>query len=102
MNFDGFVLRAKAPPNITQAVGSYKFDPKNSVLIWEIPLVNNSNRKGTIEFEISQWESGKHDPFPIYVTFSSDQSICHLEVRNLIEISVKYHIPCNSFVSFNG
>jgi hypothetical protein len=77
---------AKAPPNVTQAVGSYKFDPKSSILTWEIPLVNSTNRKGTIEFELSQWESGKSDAsslFPIVVTFSSDRTLCNLEAQEV-------------------
>mgnify|MGYP001040070112 FL=1 len=68
---------------MAHAEGTYHFDSKNSVLEWEIPLINNANRKGNLEFELVPWESSKNDTsslFPITVTFNCDKTLCNMDV----------------------
>jgi hypothetical protein len=78
---------AKSPPAVSQAEGTYHFDSKNSVLEWEIPLINNSNKKGNLEFEIVPWESSKNDTtslFPITVTFNCDKTLCNMDIAEVV------------------
>ncbi len=78
-----YCISAKSPPSVSQAEGTYHFDSKNSVLEWEIPLINNSNKKGNLEFEIVPWESSKNDTtslFPITVSFNCDKTLCNMDV----------------------
>lgn len=44
------VVGTREPPHVTEIEGDYKFDARTGALTWEIDLVDESNRNGSMEF----------------------------------------------------
>lgn len=75
---------AKSQPNISACNGETNFDTKDSILNWSIPLIDNSNTSGNLDFELEQWR--EHDipnVFPIQVKFTATTSICDIAVNKV-------------------
>lgn len=68
-------------PNILTADGSYKHNPSNGELLWEIDLIDQSNTSGSLEFNISQKDADAF--FPIVVSFSSQQLFCNVNITSV-------------------
>lgn len=60
--------------------GEYHYDHKHSVLEWQLPVIDLSNKSGSMEFSIA---GSPGDFFPVSVTFSSPKSYCNLKVQCL-------------------
>lgn len=70
---------AKGQPNVTGCDGDANYDAKNSVLEWSIPLIDNSNTAGNLDFELDQWRNNDTTHlFPINVNFTSTSSLCDI------------------------
>ncbi len=74
-------LGTSATPQFLSVDGSHKHNASSQELIWEIPLVDESNSSGTMEFTIAQKSADAF--FPIQVEFSSSQLFCELEVGSV-------------------
>lgn len=55
-------------PNISEADGDYKHDSRKNILEWTLPVVDRTNKTGSMEFSIPGCAD---DFFPISVTFHS-------------------------------
>lgn len=60
--------------------GEYDYDSKKHVLNWLLPLVDSSNKNGSMEFTVPAIPS---DFFPVNVSFYSNKSYCNIEVSQL-------------------
>jgi len=70
---------AKGQPNITACNGETRYDVKNSILEWAIPLIDSSNLNGNLDFELDQWRNNDTSHlFPINVKFTSTNSLCDI------------------------
>jgi len=80
------------PPQVNQVDGDFRWDSRRSVLFWEIELVDDANRNGSMEFVVPA-----ADPdifFPIDVSFASKSTLCDIVVDQIFNVSdgtpVKY------------
>lgn len=63
--------------------GETSYDSKSSSFVWEIPLVDRSNRSGSIEF-VMNFASPAASYFPIEVTFDAKSTLCNISVDAVI------------------
>jgi len=69
------------PPTITDGDGA-SYNKRDSVLTWVIPIIDNSNSSGSIEFT-----AGVDSPdafFPIDVMFHSQRTFCEVDVPQVL------------------
>ena len=62
---------------VGEVEGDYHYDHKRSILEWQIPVVDESNKSGAMEFSIS---AHPDDFFPVNVSFGSSKSFCDVKV----------------------
>jgi len=71
-------LPPSTTPVIGECEGDYKVDKSRAQLQWRLPLIDRSNKTGTLEFTTP---SGHADHFfPIRVSFVSKQLFCDVKV----------------------
>lgn len=56
-------------PNISECDGDYHHDSRKNLLLWNLPLIDASNKQGAMEFSVGSSIPG--DFFPVEVSFSS-------------------------------
>ena len=66
-------------PVIGELDGEYDYDSRKHVLNWRLPLVDSSNKEGSLEFSVAGIPT---DFFPVTVSFASSKSYCHIEVSS--------------------
>ncbi|CAF4105580.1 unnamed protein product, partial [Rotaria sordida] len=67
-------------PVIGKFDGDYQFDNRKTTLIWTLPVVDQSNSEGALEFTIR----GKSvDFFPIQVDFIAETSYCNIKIADV-------------------
>jgi len=74
-------LGTGASPQILSVDGSHKHNVNAQELLWEVPLVDDSNATGTLEFTISQKSADAF--FPIEVQFNSNELFCDIDVGSV-------------------
>lgn len=62
---------------IGEVDGEYNYDSKKHLLNWRLPVVDSSNKEGSMEFSVAGIPS---DFFPVSVSFYSSRSYCNIEV----------------------
>ena len=65
--------------------GDYRFDGRNGCLLWEIPLVDGSNRSGSMEFVVPACDTDAF--FPIEASFHSNRIFCPVKVAEVVNMS---------------
>lgn len=60
------------------ADGSYAVDRQRRVLEWQLPVINSSNKSGSMECNIPGEDVNGF--FPVMVSFASDRLICDVDV----------------------
>jgi hypothetical protein len=67
-------------PIVGDCDGEYNYDSRKNMLVWSLPVIDASNKSGSLEFSI-----GGHpdDFFPVNVNFVSKKSYCDLQVCGL-------------------
>ena len=68
-------------PVVGEIEGDYHYDHKRSVLEWQLPVIDESNKSGAMEFSIP---GHPDDFFPINVSFGSTRSFCDIKVSLLL------------------
>ena len=76
------VPSADAPTVNSMDDGDYRFDRKNCCLIWELPLIEASNRSGAMEFVTVAADAAAF--FPIEVAFTSPKTFCDIAVEGVV------------------
>ena len=61
--------------------GDYQFDSRKTTLIWTLPVIDQSNSEGSLEFTM-RGKAG--DFFPVQVDFNSETSFCDIKVRRIL------------------
>jgi len=65
--------------------GDYRFDSRNGCLLWEIPLVDGSNRSGSMEFMVPACDTDAF--FPIEASFNSNRIFCPVKLAEVVNMS---------------
>jgi len=71
-----------ASPVVGEAVGSYDYDSKKGILFWKIPLIDQDNRNGSLEFTVPQAPNSGF--FPVQVSFSSRTTFASIQATKVI------------------
>ena len=68
-------------PVVGDVDGEYHYESKKHVLQWRLPVIDASNKTGSMEFSIPAIPD---DFFPITVSFVSTKLYCHVEVSHVM------------------
>lgn len=71
-------LGSSAVPEIAAVDGSHRHNSQEGTLLWTMDLLDQSNRTGSLEFNIASRDAEAF--FPITVTFVSTQLFCDVQV----------------------
>ncbi|XP_035213622.1 coatomer subunit delta-like [Stegodyphus dumicola] len=77
-------------PVVSECEGLYEHDGRKNRLLWKLPVIDSSNKTGSMEFSCSGKPS---DFFPISVEFESLSSYCNIKVGDVVTLDnepVKY------------
>ena len=73
----------RRPPSVNSVdTGDTSFDARGSALVWEIPLVDESNQTGSMEAVVG-FKAPSASFFPINVSFEAPQTICDVSVDRI-------------------
>lgn len=64
-------------PVVSECEGMYEIDNRKNKLLWNLPVINTSNKSGSMEFSCNGKPS---DFFPVTVHFECSQSYCSFKV----------------------
>lgn len=70
--------RSGGTPIVNECDGEYTHDSRKSLLLWTLPLVDSTNKSGSLEFTFAVGLPG--DFFPVNVSFASGRSYADLKV----------------------
>mmetsp|Transcript_2643 Transcript_2643/g.2968 ORF Transcript_2643/g.2968 Transcript_2643/m.2968 type:complete len:528 (+) Transcript_2643:248-1831(+) len=69
------------PPQVNQVDGDFKYDARRGMLEWEIELIDDTNRNGSLEFVVPACDGDVF--FPIDVHFTCKTTFCDVSVKNV-------------------
>ena len=82
------VVRSGAgAPLVNDCDGEYHHDSRKNILEWTLPVIDATNKSGSMEFSIA---GHPDDFFPVTVSFISKKPYCDIQVRRIGP-------PCCSF-----
>lgn len=70
-------------PVVHECEGDYSHD-KKGFLDWRLPLIDASNKSGSLEFTVAS--GSPDDVFPVKVSFTSPKTYCDLSVTEVVAI----------------
>ncbi|KAJ3157593.1 Coatomer subunit delta [Geranomyces michiganensis] len=70
-----------APPTIGDVEGHYEIDRARRFIQWQLPVIDQSNKSGVLEFTAQGDDAGVF--FPIRVSFTSKKTFCNIAVRDI-------------------
>jgi hypothetical protein len=77
-------------PVIGKIDGDYQFDNRKTTLIWSLPVIDQSNPEGVLEFSMR----GKAaDFFPIQVDFVAETPFCDIKITDVKSVDNRKSIP---------
>jgi len=89
------VVRSGAgAPVVGDCEGDYRHDSRKNILEWRLPVIDASNKSGSMEFSIA---GHTNDFFPVAVSFVSKKSFCDIEVCKSV---LSQHSHCFRVLSF--
>lgn len=77
-------------PTINECDGDYNHDSRKNLLIWNIPVIDSTNKSGAMEFSCNN--STPDDFYPVHVNFTSSSSYAEIKVRKK---SIKNLVPAS-------
>ncbi|XP_038066027.1 coatomer subunit delta-like [Patiria miniata] len=85
------LMSGSGAPIVGEIDGNSRYDHRRSVLEWSLPVIDATNKNGSLEFSV-----GGHpdDFFPVSVAFISRKSYCDIQVTDVLTLDseqpVKY------------
>ncbi|MCO5549127.1 hypothetical protein L7F22_002593 [Adiantum nelumboides] len=70
-------------PTVNQVDGDWRYDSRKSILEWNILLIDNSNRSGSMEFVVPTSDPSAF--FPIDVKFSASKFFCNVKLAGVCD-----------------
>uniref|UniRef100_A0A8C1ETW8 Coatomer subunit delta n=2 Tax=Cyprinus carpio TaxID=7962 RepID=A0A8C1ETW8_CYPCA len=84
-------------PVVGDLDGQYNHDSRKNILEWSLPVIDEKNKSGSLEFSIN----GKPDDFfPIHVSFVSKRNFCDIQVAKVTYIEGGSPVKFSSETSF--
>ncbi|XP_063063507.1 archain 1b [Engraulis encrasicolus] len=84
-------------PVIGDVDGDYRHDSRRNILEWSLPVIDSSNRSGSMEFSIA---GQANDFFPVNVSFVSTNSFCDLQVVKVTPVEGDSAVRFSTETSF--
>ena len=90
-----FILRSGVGgPKVNECEGEYHYDNRKNMLLWQLPVIDSSNKSGSMEFSM---DGHPDDFFPVTVSFVSKKSYCDIQVRK--QCSHLYRQCCQNILN---
>lgn len=70
-----------------QCDGEWRYDSRQSALIWSIELIDDTNRSGSLEFVVPA--ADPENFYPIEVSFSAAKTMCDIEIESIVNLSTE-------------
>lgn len=77
--------------------GEYNYDSRKNLLVWSLPVIDASNKSGSLEFSIA---GHPDDFFPVNVNFMSKKSYCDLQISDVQLLDGEQPVKYSSEVMF--
>ncbi|KAJ3201835.1 Coatomer subunit delta, partial [Clydaea vesicula] len=74
-----------SPPSIGDVEGDYFIDKQKRQIDWQLPLIDNSNASGVLEFTVNSDDTNAF--FPVNVIFNSVKTFCDVKVVDVVEFN---------------
>lgn len=71
-------------PSVAECEGDYTHDPRKHVLHWNLPVIDASNKAGSMEFSVPA--SIPADFFPLEVSFVSKNPYADLKLNDVVMV----------------
>ncbi|XP_070548695.1 coatomer subunit delta-like isoform X2 [Ptychodera flava] len=84
-------------PVIGEIDGNYHYDSRHNILEWTLPVIDSSNKTGSLEFSIG---GHPNDFFPVSVNFLSKKSFCDLQVSDVRMVDGNSGVKFSTDVAF--
>lgn len=68
-------------PIVNECDGDYNHDTRKNVLMWNLPIIDSSNKSGALEFSATALPG---DFFPVQVNFVSKRSYANLKITSVL------------------
>jgi len=68
-------------PVVGECEGEYVYEPRRNTLLWQLAVVDSSNKTGALEFSVTNGTPRQF--FPVQVTFQSLQTFARLAVTDV-------------------
>lgn len=65
-------------PSVNQVDGDFRFDSRKGMLFWNIDMIDNANRTGSMEFKVPSVDPDSF--FPVEVSFTAAKTMCDISV----------------------
>ncbi|EFA00195.2 coatomer subunit delta [Tribolium castaneum] len=86
-------------PVVGECDGSYTHESRRNQLIWNLPIIDSSNKTGSLEFSAPR--SIPNDFFPVTVSFSSKSAYANIKILDVLMVDddspVKYSVETSLF-----
>jgi hypothetical protein len=76
--FPFVILSPGGNPVVGDVDGHYEVNRQTRTLDWQLPIIDASNKQGTLEFNITGDDVNAF--FPVGVSFISEKTFCDVEV----------------------
>ncbi|TPX58281.1 hypothetical protein PhCBS80983_g03224 [Powellomyces hirtus] len=70
-----------APPTVGDVEGQYEIDRARKFIQWQLPIIDQSNKSGVLEFSAQGDDAGAF--YPIRVSFTSKKTYCNIGVQDI-------------------
>jgi hypothetical protein len=70
----------RSGPVVSECEGDYVYEARRHTLLWQLPVVDSSNKTGSMEFTVATGHASQF--FPVQVSFHSNQAFARLSVSN--------------------
>ncbi|KAJ3294296.1 Coatomer subunit delta [Borealophlyctis nickersoniae] len=71
-------------PTIGDVEGHYQLDRQHHIIQWQLPIIDQSNKSGVLEFTVPSEDVGGF--FPIKASFSALQTFCDVAILDVVSI----------------
>ncbi|KAK2153629.1 hypothetical protein LSH36_291g07023 [Paralvinella palmiformis] len=84
-------------PVVSECDGDYHHDSRKCTLEWSLPVIDESNKSGSMEFSISGMPD---DFFPVTVSFISKKLYCDIQFRDARQVDDSVPVKYSSEILF--
>mmetsp|Transcript_17379 Transcript_17379/g.43669 ORF Transcript_17379/g.43669 Transcript_17379/m.43669 type:complete len:512 (-) Transcript_17379:3269-4804(-) len=69
------------PPTVNQCDGEWRYDSRRSAIVWDVELIDDTNRSGSMEFVVGAADADAF--YPVEIGFTSNKTFCDIAVESV-------------------